>query len=111
MAEALALNGQPDGALELIHSHANSEDARPCINAVTYTTDLKASPIPSVHTVAFNTMSDACAKCNAMHRASSLVVEMRQSAVELVVITYSTLVQGYCCEGHADTVLYGWRMR
>ena len=48
MAEALALNGQPDEALELIHSHANSEEARPCINPVTYTTDLKASPIPSV---------------------------------------------------------------
>ena len=58
-----------------------------------------------LYTVAFNIMPDACAKCNAMHPASSLVVEMRQSAVELVVITYSTLVKGYCCEGHADRAL------
>ena len=38
MAEALALNEQPGEALELIHSHANSEETRPCINIVTYTT-------------------------------------------------------------------------
>ena len=50
-------------------------------------------------------MSDACAKGNAMHRASSLVLKLRQSAVELVVITYSTLVKGNCCEGHADRSL------
>ena len=58
-----------------------------------------------LYTVAFNTMSDACANCNAMHRASSLVIEMRQSAVELVVITHSTLVKGICREGHADRSL------
>ena len=42
MVEALALNGQPDEALELIHTHANSEEARPSINLFTYTTVLKA---------------------------------------------------------------------
>ena len=41
MAEALVMNRQPDESLELIHSHANSEATRPCINTVTYTTDLK----------------------------------------------------------------------
>ena len=30
---------------------------------------------------------------------------MRQSAVEFVIITFSTLVQGYCCEGHVDHAL------
>ena len=30
---------------------------------------------------------------------------MRQSAVELVIITYSTLVKGYCCESHVDRAL------
>ena len=58
-----------------------------------------------VTTVAFNTMPGASAKCNPMLRASSLVIGMRQSAVELVVITYSTLVKGICCEGHADRAL------
>ena len=123
MAEALVMYGQPDEALELIHSHANSEETRPCINTLTYTTDLKgftkakrAKEVFStneetkqwsvgLNTVTFNTMLDACATCNAIHRASSLVEEMRQSAVELVIITYSTLVKGYCCEGHVDRAL------
>ena len=39
-AEALVLGGQPDEALELIHSHANLEETMPCINTVAYT-DLK----------------------------------------------------------------------
>merc|ERR1719284_793780 len=83
MAEALVMNGQPDEALELIHCHADSEETRPCIN----------------------TVLDACAKCNAMHRASSLVEEMRKTDVELDIITYSTLVKGYCCEGDVDRAL------
>ena len=120
MVEALVMCGQPDEALELIHSHAISEETRPCINTVTYTTDLKGFTMAKrakevfstneemkqrsvgLNTVIFNTMLDACAKCNAMHRASPLVEEMRQSAVELVIITYSTLVKGYCCESHVD---------
>ena len=43
MAEALALGGQPDEALELIHSHANSEEAKPCINPVL------TPPFPKLH--------------------------------------------------------------
>ena len=103
--------------------HANSEETRPCINTVTYTSDLKGFTMVKrakevfstneemkqrsvgLNTVTFNTMLDACAKCNALHRASSLVEEMRQSAVELVIITYSTLVKGYLCEGHVDRAL------
>ena len=95
---------QPDEALELIHIHANSEETKPSINIVTYTTDLKGFTMAiraqqvfgtneemqqrcvGLNTVLFNTMLDACANCNAMHRASSLLGEMRQSAVELVII-------------------------
>ena len=57
------------------------------------------------NTVTFNTMLDACPKCNAMHRALSLVGEMKQSAVELVIITFSTLVKVYCGEGPVDHAL------
>ena len=48
-----------------------------------------------LNTVTFNIMLDACAKCNAMHHASSLVEEMRQSAVELDIFTYPTWAKGY----------------
>ena len=39
-AEGLEMNGQPDEALKLVCSHANSEKLRPFINTVTYTTVL-----------------------------------------------------------------------
>ena len=48
-----------------------------------------------LNTVTFNIMLDACAKCNAMHHASSLVEEMRQSVVQLDIFTYTTLAKGY----------------
>ena len=35
MTEDLAMNWQPDEALELIHRHADSEETRPHINTVT----------------------------------------------------------------------------
>ena len=56
----------------------------------------------SLGTVTPNTMLDACAKFYVNDRASLLVEETRQTAVELDVITNSTLVKGYCCEGDVD---------
>ena len=41
MAEALAMNGQPDEAIEFVHIHADSEETKNFINTVTYTTILK----------------------------------------------------------------------
>ena len=41
MAEALAMNGQPDEAIEFIHIHADSEETKNFINTVTHTTILK----------------------------------------------------------------------
>ena len=41
MAVALVMYEHPSEALVLIHSHANSEKARACINTVTYNTVLK----------------------------------------------------------------------
>ena len=40
MAEGLVMNRQPDEALKLICSHADSEELRPFINTVTYATVL-----------------------------------------------------------------------
>ena len=120
MAEARVMNALPDEALELIHIHVVSDETRPFINTVIYTTVLERIVMArrskhvfstyeemrkrsvALNSVTFNTMLTFCAKCHVMHRASSLVKKMRQSAVELVIITFSTLVKGYCCEGHVD---------
>merc|ERR1719162_720971 len=47
-------------------------------------------------------MLDACAKCCTMDRASALLEDMRESSVEPDIITFSTIVKGYCLEGDVD---------
>merc|ERR1719316_493581 len=49
--------------------------------------------------ITYNTLLDACAKCNVMCRAPELLEDMRKANVEPDLITYSTLVKGYCSEG------------
>merc|ERR1719258_1012149 len=47
-------------------------------------------------------MLDACAKAGTMDRAPQLLEDMRASLVEPDIITYSTIVKGYCQEGDID---------
>ena len=54
-----------------------------------------------LNTMTDNILLDACGKCSAMARVSCLK-KKRQSAVKLVIVTYTTLVKGYCTEGHVD---------
>merc|ERR1719159_261425 len=51
-------------------------------------------------------MLDACAKCNAMDKASMLLVDMKESSVEPDIITYSTIIKGYCLEGDVDRAFH-----
>merc|ERR1719487_1413933 len=47
-------------------------------------------------------MINACARCGSMDRVPQLLEEMRRDHVELDVITYSTLIKGYCHAGDVD---------
>merc|ERR1719311_1788955 len=47
-------------------------------------------------------MIDACARCGAMDRVPELLQSMKQCSVEPDIITYSTLVKGYCHSGDVD---------
>merc|ERR1719486_854347 len=51
-------------------------------------------------------MLDACAKCCAMSRASQLLEDMKDSHVEPDIITYFTIVKGYCLEGDVDRAFH-----
>eukprot|EP00425_Heterocapsa_triquetra_P006374 CAMPEP_0195158130 /NCGR_PEP_ID=MMETSP0448-20130528/185509_1 /TAXON_ID=66468 /ORGANISM="Heterocapsa triquestra, Strain CCMP 448" /LENGTH=433 /DNA_ID=CAMNT_0040196925 /DNA_START=1 /DNA_END=1300 /DNA_ORIENTATION=- len=51
-------------------------------------------------------MLDACAKCCAMDRAAGLLEDMRESCVEPDIITYSTIIKGYCLEGDVDRAFH-----
>merc|ERR1719214_259383 len=47
-------------------------------------------------------MIDACARCGSMDKVPQLLEEMKRDKVDLDVITYSTLVKGYCNAGDVD---------
>merc|ERR1719464_266263 len=47
-------------------------------------------------------MLDACAKCGAMNRASVLHEDMKETCIEPDIITYPTIIKGYCIEGDVD---------
>merc|ERR1719174_249865 len=52
--------------------------------------------------ITYNTLLDACAKNFAMGRVPALLEDMRKMQAEPDLITYSTLVKGYCLEGSVD---------
>merc|ERR1719311_1932474 len=47
-------------------------------------------------------MINACAGCGNMDRVSQLLEDMKESKVEPDIITYSTIVKGYCLAGDVD---------
>merc|ERR1719160_2133837 len=69
-------------------------------------TEMREREVPC-NTISYNTMLDACAKCGAMHRVPDLLEDMKAARprVEPDVITYSTIVKGYCNSGDVDKAL------
>merc|ERR1719163_1723893 len=47
-------------------------------------------------------MIDACARCGSMDKVPPLLEEMKAGSVEPDIITYSTIVKGYCLAGDVD---------
>merc|ERR1719373_1037055 len=66
---------------------------------------MRASGIPC-NTITYNTLLDACAKACSMSKASQLLEDMGDSGAEPDIITYSTLVKGYCAEGDVDRAFH-----
>jgi pentatricopeptide repeat protein len=50
----------------------------------------------------FNTMVDACARCNQMSKISELLKSMVSQGIEPNLITYSAILKGYCQENRLD---------
>merc|ERR1719405_360730 len=57
------------------------------------------------NTITYNSMLDACAKCCAMHRAEHVLTAMKAASVQPDIISYSTVVKGYCLQGDVDKAL------
>jgi len=125
MIDALVMNNCVEDAWDLVNKVYKDEEQRVSVNTVIYSTILKGFAISKqpeklmqvytemrerevpCNTISYNTMLDACAKCGAMHRVPDLLEDMKAARprVEPDVITYSTIVKGYCNSGDVDKAL------
>merc|ERR1719262_274547 len=122
MVEALVTNDSPDAGYEMIREMLENTSTRRLVNAVIYCSvlkgfthqkqfdkvweiyeemqvDMKALQF-SVAT--YNLLIDACARSCRMSRVPTLLKEMSQQQIEPNVITFSTIVKGYCHENMLD---------
>jgi len=123
MVEAVVTNTGPDGGYEFILEISADAQIKPLINAIMYGSILKGyshmKKFNSVWAVAeemrkdgiqltlttYNTLVDACARCNEMGRVSGLLMEMASKGIKLNIITYSAIIKGYCQENRVDQAL------
>eukprot|EP00929_Paragymnodinium_shiwhaense_P102772 TRINITY_DN66002_c0_g1_i1.p1 TRINITY_DN66002_c0_g1~~TRINITY_DN66002_c0_g1_i1.p1 ORF type:complete len:593 (-),score=115.20 TRINITY_DN66002_c0_g1_i1:322-2100(-) len=75
-------------------------------NALTLFQEMKAEGVP-YNTITYNSIMDVCIKCQEMGSAEELLREMMAegSQVSPDLITYSTLLKGYCHYGDLDRAL------
>eukprot|EP00930_Biecheleria_cincta_P023529 TRINITY_DN1698_c0_g1_i1.p1 TRINITY_DN1698_c0_g1~~TRINITY_DN1698_c0_g1_i1.p1 ORF type:complete len:1025 (-),score=235.45 TRINITY_DN1698_c0_g1_i1:203-3277(-) len=120
MVEAIASNGDADGAHELIKSLLINEETRKQINAVIYGSILKAfsrtghmdrawaafeemqanGVQPTI--MSFNAIIDGCARNGQMDRAVRLRTTMASHGVQPNLITQSTLIKGFWANGNIN---------
>lgn len=122
MVEALVSNNHVSEAWKIVNDAWSSEDQRELLNTVIYSTIVKGFTMSRQHdqviavfkemkergiacnTVTYNTMLNGLARCGMMHEVPELLKGMRDSdpPVQPDIITYSTIVKGYCIAGDVD---------
>ncbi|CAE8630894.1 unnamed protein product [Polarella glacialis] len=121
MVEALASNGDPEAAYEIIRQALANPQTRELVNAVGYGSVLKGfchnqqfdrvwdvqeemvkqQVTFSVST--FNVLIDACARSGQMTRAAApLLKQMCDQGLQPNLITYGSLIKGYCAENQQE---------
>merc|ERR1719507_2483471 len=120
MVEALASNGDPESAHELIREMLADADTGSLVNAVIYCSVLKGfshqrqfdrvwlvyeemrAEKLAVSLSAYNALIDACARSSDMGRVPQLLQDMAKDGLEPNIVTYSTILKGYCQENRPD---------
>lgn len=120
MVEAIVSNGQIEKGYSLIREAMADPDMRPLVNAVIYCSVLKGfshekrfDRVWAVYeemiaekiqfsVVTFNTLIDASTRSGEMFRIQPLLQDMSKQGIEPNVITYSTILKGYCQENCLD---------
>jgi len=88
----------------LIKGYGNEKDLN---HALSLFKEMKDEGVP-YNTIAYNSIIDVCIKCSAMQAAEDIFREMIaiESSVQPDLITYSTLLKGYCQVGNLDKALH-----
>lgn len=122
MVEALVSNNCVSEAWKIVNDAWSNEEQRELLNTVVYSTIVKGFTMSRQHdqviavfkemkergiacnTVTYNTMLNGLARCGMMHEVPELLKGMRDSdpPVQPDIITYSTIVKGYCIAGDVD---------
>jgi len=125
MVEALVSNGDPGGGHELIKQMQSSDATKGLVNAVIYCSILKgfshqrnlakawevyeemlAAGLQGQFTnVTYNTLVDVCARNGEIGRAGALLEDMAKQGIEPNLVTYSTILKGYCQENRLEEAL------
>ncbi len=66
-----------------------------------YTTMRKDDKIKP-NNVTFNSLLDCCVRCNDINRATQIFYEMQVSGVRPDLITFSTMIKGFCKEKNIE---------
>merc|ERR1719409_1608877 len=117
MIEAVANNGDTEGAFEIIREIQQDEQCRDAVNSVIYCSILKGftrekkldrvwdvyEEMREKHVemslITFNTIIDACARSGRMDQLPKVMQDMKRHYVEPNIVTYSTIVKGHCQAG------------
>merc|ERR1719410_3281436 len=123
MVEALVVNGETDEAWLLVQETWEKEHLRQLINTVTYSSLLKGfvnqpdkmmelykemrARRVECNTITYNTILNCFAQCRSMRRVPQILEDMRTATppTEPDMVTYSTLLKGFCASGDLDTAL------
>merc|ERR1740115_532415 len=120
MIQAIVRNGDTEGAYDLIQQIQDDENCRGSLNSVVYCSVLKGFTREKkmdramevykemrngnfeLSVIMFNTLVDACARCGRMDYLPNLVADMKTQGLQPNVVTYSTMLKGYCQNGEVQ---------
>jgi len=122
MVEAFVANGLADDAWVVIGQLWEDPAERDIINTVAYSTIVKGfamarqpNKVSAIYkemkerhiccnAITFNTMLNAMARCNKMHEVPQLLQDMQENSPPIApdIVTYSTIIKGYCQSGDLD---------
>jgi len=122
VVEAFVHNGKTQEAWDIVNQLWQEENKRGFVNTVSYSSIVKGFTVSkqqdkvvavykemkerriSCNTITYNTMLNALARCGMMHEVPDLLQDMRSASppVEPDIVTYSTIVKGYCMAGEID---------